>query len=121
MARDRRRAWRRGLAAETVATWYLRLKGYRILERRYRVPAGEIDIIGRRSDTVAFIEVKARRDLATAIEAVTPRARRRIAAAARIWLAQHPAYGDRTLRFDIIAVPPRRPPVHVINAFEVDF
>ncbi len=52
----------RGRRAENVAALYLRLKGYRILARRAKLFCGEIDLIARRSDTLAFIEVKYRRD-----------------------------------------------------------
>ncbi|MDP6175584.1 MAG: YraN family protein, partial [Rhodospirillales bacterium] len=44
----RRRAWQRGFNAESLAAWTPRLKGYRILARRLRTPAGEIDIVARR-------------------------------------------------------------------------
>ena len=68
---DRRLAERRGRRAETLAAWYLRLKGYRILARRYRTPVGEIDLIVRRGRLVAFVEVKRRPTEAEAAEAVT--------------------------------------------------
>ena len=67
----RKRAERRGRWSEWVAAVFLMMKGYRILSLRYRVRAGEIDIIARRGDVVAFVEVKARRDLMAAIDAVT--------------------------------------------------
>ena len=51
---------KRGRGAETLACWYLRLKGWRILARRARVPGGEVDVVARRGHTLAFIEVKAR-------------------------------------------------------------
>ncbi len=56
----RQEAERRGRGAETLACWYLRLKGWRILARRARVPGGEVDIVARRGRTLAFVEVKAR-------------------------------------------------------------
>ena len=49
------------------------LKGYRILARRYRTPHGEIDIVARRQQLIAFVEVKARASLDDAAYAVTPR------------------------------------------------
>jgi len=120
-ARDRSKAWRRGRRAEWLAAWYLRGKGYRVLERRYRTGTGEVDIVARRGTTLAFVEVKARATLAAALEAVPYRAQQRIASAARVWIAGHPLSGGLTYRFDIIAVRPRRFPDHIINAFEVDF
>jgi len=60
---NRQKAWRYGQAAEAICTLSLRLRGYRILARRFKTPLGEIDIIARRGNRIAFIEVKARQDL----------------------------------------------------------
>ena len=49
-----------GRHGETLAAWYLRLKGYRILKTRYKTPVGEIDLIARRFGTTVFVEVKSR-------------------------------------------------------------
>ena len=49
-----------GRKGETLAAWFLRLKGYRILESRYKTPVGEIDLIARRWGTTVFVEVKSR-------------------------------------------------------------
>src|SRR5882757_9395970 len=73
--RHRRAAYRRGHAGERLAALRLMLSGYRILARRYRTKVGEIDLIARRGDVVAFDEVKQRAELATGLEAVTPQAR----------------------------------------------
>ncbi|MGH2342690.1 YraN family protein [Segnochrobactraceae bacterium EtOH-i3] len=113
-------AFRLGLRAETRAAWWLRLKGYRILARRARFSRGEIDLIARRGSTIAIVEVKARASVAAAIEAVTPAARRRIVAAAGQWLARNPAFAGCGVRFDIIALAPRRLPVHIASAFTAD-
>ena len=77
-AASRRQAFRRGHTAELMCLWHLRLRGYRILARRFRVPSGEIDLIARRGRVLAAIEVKARADLASAGEAVSHRQRRRV-------------------------------------------
>ncbi len=53
-----------GQAGEDAAVAYLAEHGYRICERNYRTPTGEIDIIARDNDTIVFIEVKTRRSLA---------------------------------------------------------
>ena len=60
MPADRRAGYARGLVAEGIAAWLLRLKGYRVLATRYRTPLGEIDIVARRGKVLAFVEVKAR-------------------------------------------------------------
>ena len=48
----------KGRRGETLAAWYLRFKGWRILARRVKTPRGEIDLIVRRGSVVAFVEVK---------------------------------------------------------------
>jgi putative endonuclease len=93
------------------------MKGYRILERRYRTRLGEIDLIARRGDLVLIVEVKARRSLVDAMEAIARQSERRIEAAADIWLSRQPDYGRFSLRFDMVAVLPWRWPVHVENVF----
>ncbi len=62
------------------AAAYLMAKGYRILAKRFRTPYGEIDIVARRRNLLAFIEVKARASLDEAAYAVTPRQQARIIA-----------------------------------------
>jgi putative endonuclease len=100
-----------------LCVWHLRLRGYRILARGYRVPVGEIDIVARRGSVVAAIEVKARDSLAAAGEAIAPRQRRRVARAFEQFLAAHPQHGGLTLRFDVMLVARGRLPRHVSNAW----
>jgi len=116
--RDRKRAFRLGLSAETYAAWALRLTGWRILKRRYKTKAGEIDLIAKKRKTVAFVEVKARKTRAAALEAVTPAAQKRIVRAAKIFVAGHPKAGFYTLRFDVVIVRPWTWPERIENAFE---
>ncbi|SKA05555.1 YraN family protein [Consotaella salsifontis] len=113
----RRLAHARGHRSEWLAAWALRLKGFHIVERRYRTRLGEIDLIARRGDLVAIVEVKARGSLEAAMEAVGPVAQRRIEAAADLWLARQKDYGRLSLRFDIVAVLPRRWPIHIRDAW----
>ena len=93
------------------------LKGYRILARRYRTRLGEIDLIARRGDLVLIVEVKVRPSLVQAMEALPRLSERRIEAAADLWLARQPDHARLALRFDMVAVVPRRWPVHVENIF----
>ncbi len=116
---ERRRAERRGRLAETICVWHLRLRGWRILERGYRVPSGEIDIIARRGRIVAAIEVKARGTLADAGDALTPRQRRRIARAFEHFLAERPGLATMTLRFDVMLVATGRLPRHLADAWRL--
>ena len=55
-------SYQKGQKGENRAAAYLRLRGYRVLERNYRVPQGEIDLIARKGDALVFVEVKARKD-----------------------------------------------------------
>lgn len=113
----RRRAERRGRWSEWTAALYLMLKGYRILAMRYRVRAGEVDIIARRGELVAFVEVKARRDLMAAVDAVTFASQDRIRAAGDHWLARQPDVARLSLRYDIVAITPWKLPRHYEGAF----
>ncbi len=116
----RRRAHLFGLNAETLAALLLRLKGYSILARRYSVSGGEIDLIARRGDSIAFVEVKARGDLDRAANSITLAKRRRIARAVRVWLARNPWAVGLTLRGDAVYVAPRRLPRHALSAYRLD-
>jgi putative endonuclease len=115
---ERVAAFRTGLSAETRAAAYLMAKGYRILAKRFRTPHGEIDLIAKRRNLVAFVEVKARATLDEAAFAVTPRQQSRIIDAAQGWLIAHPEHAELELRFDAILIAPRRLPRHLLAAFD---
>jgi putative endonuclease len=104
--------------AEARAAAYLMAKGYRILAKRFRTPYGEIDIVARRWNLLAFVEVKARASLDEAAYAVTPRQQQRIIAAAQAWLMAHPEHAEFDLRFDAMLIAPRRLPRHLLAAFD---
>jgi putative endonuclease len=116
-AERRRRNFGKGHWAERRACWALRLKFYRILAVRYRTRLGEIDIVARRGDLVAIVEVKARPSVVAAMDAVGPAAQRRIESAADLWLMRQRDHHRLSLRFDIVAVRPWRWPVHVPGAW----
>ncbi|MBB3973984.1 YraN family protein [Hansschlegelia beijingensis] len=116
-AQARTRAFRLGLKAETAAVWLLRLKGWKILARRFSEGPGEVDVIAARGRTLAFVEVKARADFHSASEAVTRRQQARIRRAAESFLARRPAYAGYLVTFDVVLVAPRRLPRHMPNAF----
>ena len=107
-----------GRRGEAIAAWYLRLKGYRILDQRVKTPVGEIDLVARRFGVTAFVEVKARAsstELGLALEAVNAR---RIVRAAEFYVARHPALAATPLRFDVIFLAPMAWPRHVKGAFD---
>jgi putative endonuclease len=114
----RQAAFRLGLSAEMRAAALLMTKGFRIVARRFRSPAGEIDLVARRGNLLVFVEVKARDRLDDAAYSVTERQKRRIAAAAGAWLADHPDDALCDIRFDALLVAPRRWPHHIPGAFE---
>lgn len=116
---DRRKAHGRGLLAEEVAALVLRLKGYKILASRYAIRGGEIDLVARRGDIVAFVEVKIRPTLAEAREAIDAAKRRRMSAAARVWLAANPWAARLTLRGDAVFLAPWCWPCHAVGAVEL--
>ena len=117
-APERVAAFRTGLSAESRAAAYLMAKGYRILARRFRTPHGEIDLVARRRNLLAFVEVKARATLDEAAFAVTPRQQLRIINAAQAWLVAHPEHAEFELRFDAIVIAPRSLPRHLLAAFD---
>ncbi|MEQ9169826.1 MAG: YraN family protein [Rhodospirillales bacterium] len=98
----RRRAESRGRGAEMLAALLLILKGHRILARRARTPAGEIDLIARRGKTLVFAEVKARANLDAGTQALAPRQQARIARAAEAFVGTRPDLAGLDWRFDLI-------------------
>jgi putative endonuclease len=114
---SRRAAEKRGRSAETIACWYLRLRGWRILARRARVPGGEVDIVARRGRTVAFIEVKARANVDAAAFALDDYRLRRVVVAAERLAPRYMRDGD-DVRVDALFVVPRRWPRHLANVWQ---
>ena len=115
---ERVAAFQTGISAESRAAAFLFAKGYCILARRFRTPHGEIDLIAKRRNLLAFVEVKARATLDDAAFAITPRQQARIIDAAQAWLAARPEYAEFELRFDAILIAPRRLPRHLLAAFD---
>lgn len=103
-ALDRRAVYRRGLRAEHLAAIFLRFKGYGVLERRFKTPVGEIDLVARRGTTLVFVEVKERNDMRTALECISPQMKARITRAAQYYLSAHPECQGYDMRFDVVAL-----------------
>lgn len=99
---------KKGRLAEEAAVWHLRLKGWRILERRFVTgrgsQAGEVDIVAAKGGVVAFVEVKARPSQDEAAFAILPRQQMRIAKGAEAYLARHPELSGHEVRFDAVLV-----------------
>ena len=114
---NRQRAEQRGRGAETLACWYLRLQGWRILARRARVPGGEVDIVARRGRSLAFVEVKARSSEGAAALSLDEWRLRRVATAAQRLAPRFLREGD-DVRIDALFVVPRRWPRHLVNVWQ---
>lgn len=108
---------RRGRRGEALAAFWLRLRGFRILARNWRHPAGEIDILARRGPLLVAVEVKWRGSLDDAAEAVLAQQRRRIAQAAAVFLSRQPDAAMLSLRFDAVLLAPGRLPRHIPDAW----
>jgi putative endonuclease len=120
-ALERRRAtYLRGHLAEHVALALLAAKGYRLLARRYAASGGEIDLIVKRGDIIAFVEVKTRGVMDDALGAISAQKRDRFSRAARAWVTRNGWAAGKVLRADAVFVAPRRWPRHLPAAFEMD-
>ena len=110
----------RGVAAERAVVAALIEEGWVILGRRVRTAEGEIDLIADRNGLTAFIEVKARKDLATAAFALQARQRARLCSAAAIVMAEHPEWGRDGIRFDVFLVDVAGRIRRIADAFRAD-
>ncbi len=94
-----------GNKGENAVCWYLRLRGYRILDRNYTIKGGEIDIVAYKHKTLHFVEVKTRKEnsLTTGEEAITMAKRAHIIKTAKHYCAtQHKKY--ESVKFDVAVV-----------------
>jgi putative endonuclease len=93
-----------GRLGENRAVWYLRVRGYAIVDRNVRSQLGEIDIVARRGEVVAFVEVKTRQSRAGGEphSAVTREKQIRIARLAADYISRHDL-GHCTIRFDVVS------------------
>lgn len=96
---------RLGRGFEQAAARHLEARGWRVLARNVRWRRKEVDLVVRRDEVVAFVEVKGRtgRECGHPLEAVTRRKRREVESVARWWVERHGAPG-LVYRFDAVAV-----------------
>ena len=112
----RRTAETAGRRGERLAGWWLRLKGWRILDRRVRTPAGEVDLVARKGTLIAFVEVKTPATAADLDFAIDERRLARVAAAAEVLMPRYAGPGD-DIRVDVILLAPGTRPRHIENAW----
>ena len=114
------RAYRFGLQAEAQACAALERDGWTVLGRRLRTAAGEVDAVAERDGVLAIIEIKARPRLAEAAAALSARQRTRLLAAGETILAEHPAWGRRGVRFDVMLVDAGGAVRRIADAFRLE-
>jgi putative endonuclease len=112
-----------GKDSESLAVEFLKKQGYKILETNYKTKLGEIDIIAKDKDTLAFIEVKARHSDRYGVPkyAVTPKKKKKISMAA-LWYLKTTDQFNQKARFDVVGIfsQTSTPRIEVIkNAFEL--
>lgn len=114
----------KGHFAETIALWYLRFKGYRLLAKNFVVKrgsgAGEIDLIMAKGKTVVFFEVKKRNTFGAAAEAITINNQMRVVKSSAVFLNRHPEFSQYAMRYDAILFSNHHfLPRHIQNAWRV--
>lgn len=112
----RRAADDAGRRGERLAAWWLRLKGWEILDRRVRTPAGEVDLVARRPGLIAFVEVKTRGSAADLDFAIDHARLARVAAAAEVLIPRYATAGE-DVRIDVVLLAPGTRPRHIENAW----
>jgi putative endonuclease len=122
MSDKRQKSGQRG---ESLAAWYLKKNGYKIIEQNYRTPLGEIDIIAKEKKTIVFVEVKSRQSIRYGNPkwAVTPKKQRKVSMVALQYL-KSTRQMDARARFDVVAVTSNhdQPQIEIVkNAFELAY
>jgi putative endonuclease len=114
-----------GERGESLAVWYLKRNGYKILEQNYRTKLGEIDIIAKEKKTIVFVEVKTRKSVRFGNPkwALTPKKQRKISMVALSYL-KATKQSDARARFDVVAITSNQdePQIEIVkNAFELAY
>jgi len=107
-----------GRRAEVIAAVLLMAKGYRILGFRLKTRQAEIDLLAKRGDVLAVVEVKRRTSLAAALDTVTFDQRERLRRAGAALAASRPALRGAAVRLDLIALAPGKLPRHIPDAWK---
>jgi len=107
-----------GIFAEYLVIIFLFCKGYKILKRRHKSYFGEIDIIAKKGDILAIIEVKARKIVNNIEEVLSFSQQKRISEAGSDFFAKNKKYQNLGMRFDLIIVKPFKIPLHLKGYFD---
>lgn len=113
----RQLAERRGREGERLAAVWMRLKGWQVLAQRVKTPRGEIDLVCRKSGTIAFVEVKWRKRSEDLDHAIDQWRLSRVAAAVEC-VAHNYAQSGEDIRIDVILLAPGTLPRHIVNAWQ---
>lgn len=112
-----------GELGERIAERWLRRRGWRVLQRRFRNGHRDIDLVVERDGTVVFVEVKARKgaEFGGPVQAVNHRKRKQLERSAMVWIDRH-GRDMESYRFDVVGVLVDGAAVrvcHVENAFSL--
>lgn len=121
MTKDKIKSYNFGIIAEFIAIIFLKLKGYKILKRRYKTYLGEVDIIAVKNKFLVAIEVKARKSKndINLEEILSNQQKSRIKRAMLFFVAGNfKKYYHHSLRFDLIIIKPYGFPRHLIGFWE---
>lgn len=110
-------AYHSGVAAERIVALDYERRGLRIVQRRWRGPGGEIDLIARNRSALVFVEVKKARTFAQAAERLSARQMQRIQLSALDYLGAEPSGQLTELRFDVALVDQKGQVEIIENAF----
>ena len=109
-------AEKRGRRGETIAAWWLRAHGWRVIAMRVKTRVGEVDLIARRGKILTFVEVKTRANPADLAYAVDEYRLRRVAAAAQLLWPRYAQPNDG-VRIDVILIAPWARPQHLVDVW----
>ena len=120
---DRRAREIEGRKAEGHVARWLKLRGWKILSERFKVSEGEVDLIARRKNIIAFVEVKQREKLSVTEDVVTQTNITRVMEAAEIWVEKNftSLGSDFEIRFDLALVEGRVHPLAKVKYIENAF
>jgi len=112
---------KKGALYEEQAAAFLKEAGYEILDRNWACPMGELDIVARKGETVAFVEVRGRSSAEYGLpsETLNRSKRAKIIKTAMAYIKARSLRAD-TFRFDFVGIGPGRDPEHIEDAFSAE-